>query len=152
MSLVLATIIISTTLPLLKRSSLILLQNPPAHIDKNDIVCELMKVHKSFGRNDRFYTCGNRTNCAIPLRFPASLVRHRFNIYAMCIALELCRGDWHCKFVTRFGQGRSQPRGKNISGGAKYLSSFLKFEVKNRRNSAEKHNIGCLLLLCYLSK
>jgi len=40
-------------------------------------------------------------------------------------------------------QDRSQPntaggeRGEKISGGAKYLSNFLKFEVKNRRKSAE---------------
>jgi len=56
-------------------------------------------------------------------------------------------------------QGRSQPNtaggegAKKISGGAKYLSSFLKFELKNRRKSAEeaKHNICSLLLLCYFS-
>jgi len=57
-------------------------------------------------------------------------------------------------------QGRSQRNtaegggGNKISGGSKYLSSFLKFEVKNRRKRAEeaKHNIYCLLLLCYYSK
>jgi len=30
---------------------------------------------------------------------------------------------------------------KKISGGAKHLSSFLKFEVKNRHKSAEEANI-----------
>jgi len=39
-------------------------------------------------------------------------------------------------------QGKSQPNtakvAKTISGGAKYLLSFLKFKVKNRRNSAEE--------------
>jgi len=29
-------------------------------------------------------------------------------------------------------------RAKKFSGGAKYLSSFLKFKMKNRRKSAEK--------------
>jgi len=58
-------------------------------------------------------------------------------------------------------QDRSRPntagRGENekISSGAKYLSQFLKYEVKNRRAKArkkQKHNICCLLLLCYFSK
>jgi len=31
-------------------------------------------------------------------------VNHRFNVYASsCVALVLCRGDGHCKLVTRFG-------------------------------------------------
>jgi len=42
----------------------------------------------------------------------------------------------------RYEEGRSQPNysqgGEKISGGAKYLSSILKFEVKNRRKSAEE--------------
>jgi len=41
-----------------------------------------------------------------------------------------------------FIQGRSQPNTadevKKISGEAKYLSSFLKFEVKNRHKSAKE--------------
>jgi len=44
-----------------------------------------------------------------------------------------------------FNQGRSQPSnisggkgGKKISGEVKYLSSFLKFTLKNRRKSAEE--------------
>ena len=44
MSLVLAAIIVCTTWPLLKRSSLILLQNPPSHIKKNDLICDMLKV------------------------------------------------------------------------------------------------------------
>jgi len=45
-------------------------------------------------------------------------------------------------------QGRSQPNTaggggtKIISGGAKYLSSFLKFEVKRKRKNAEKKSIS----------
>jgi len=38
-------------------------------------------------------------------------------------------------------QSRSQPNtgaANRISGGAKYLSSFLKFEEKNRRKSAKE--------------
>jgi len=43
----------------------------------------------------------------------------------------------------RPSQGRSQPntaggKGEKISGEAKYLSSFLKFEVKNSRKSADE--------------
>jgi len=34
-----------------------------------------------------------------------------------------------------------QPGGEKSSGGAKYLSSFLKFEVKNRRKSAEEAEV-----------
>jgi len=41
--------------------------------------------------------------------------------------------------VVRAIASPTQPeRGQKISGGAKYLSSFLKFEVKNRCKSAEE--------------
>jgi len=44
------------------------------------------------------------------------------------------------KFTSRAVASLTQPEGgrKKISGGAKYLSSVLKFEVKNRRKSAEE--------------
>jgi len=62
---------------------------------------------------------------------------------------------YHLFVCIRAVASPTQPgRAKKILGGAKYLSSFLKFELKNRRKSAEesKHNIYSLLLLCYFSK
>jgi len=55
-------------------------------------------------------------------------------------------------------QGRSQPntagKGEKSSGGAKFLPYFLKFEVKigAKARKKQKHNICCLLLLCYFSR
>jgi len=53
-------------------------------------------------------------------------------------------------FIHRAIASPTQPEGgEKILGGAKYLSSILKFEVKSRRKSAEEaktqHNICCLL-------
>jgi len=42
------------------------------------------------------------------------------------------------KMVQRLLNEVQKERRKNISGVAKYLSSFLKFEVKNKHKSAEE--------------